>query len=650
MRRRNYPGEERRQYLRLDSVFPVEFRLVSKEGDKDLSGWIQGFTNNIAKGGLCLSVNNLSPDLVNTIKDPGVRLALRLELPIFKNAVTSQSKVTWISRDSKSINKYIIGLTYEHIDPLQNSKIMRFARTKKLFAPAAISTILVLCLGFAVNSVINFHLIQGNTALITKLVNVLKESGAAKQEMMGIENEKQDLQTKIQALQLQIQNIEDEKRNIEGREKHELALGWQKIEESNKFIEQLLKEKSSLVEQLIAVQHKGNLVSGELLRLDKKKTRLEKANLDKMYSWLKVHQNPRTGLVLSFEGDSDIADWAFTYDQALVAQAFTNFGDFDRARKIFTFFQMHAKRDKGLFFNAYYCSEGAPAEFVLQSGPNIWLGIAIMQYTKKTNEINFIPLAEEIAASIMELQKQDKDAGIAGGPDIDWYSTEHNLDAYAFFNMLYKVTSKAPYREASERVLNWLVGHTYDRRDLPVKRGKGDSTIATDTYAWSVASIGPVKLQDLGMDPDKIMEFAEKNCVVEVSYVRPEGETLKIKGFDFAAKTHLARGGVVSSEWSAQMIMAFKIMADYYDKKNLAAKALAYAQKADEYLSELSKMIISSPSPSGQGESCLAYATQEYVDTGHGWFTPKGSSTGSLAGTTYALFAYYNYNPLELKE
>ncbi len=37
------------------------------------------------------------------------------------------------------------------------------------------------------------------------------------------------------------------------------------------------------------------------------------------------------------------------------------------------------------------------------------------------------------------------------------------------------------------------------------------------------------------------------------------------------------------------------------------------------------------------------------MDTGHGWTTPEGRSTGSLSGTTYALFAYYNYTPLELK-
>jgi hypothetical protein len=96
------------------------------------------------------------------------------------------------------------------------------------------------------------------------------------------------------------------------------------------------------------------------------------------------------------------------------------------------------------------------------------------------------------------------------------------------------------------------------------------------------------------------------------------------------------------------MVMAYKIMADFYYKKGMIAKSRAYKLKADDYLLELSSMIISSPSPSGQGEGCLPYATQDFVDTGHGWVTPKGNTTGSVAGTVYTLFAYYNYNPLQM--
>ena len=91
-------------------------------------------------------------------------------------------------------------------------------------------------------------------------------------------------------------------------------------------------------------------------------------------------------------------------------------------------------------------------------------------------------------------------------------------------------------------------------------------------------------------------------------------------------------------------------MGDFYQKKGDTEKARAYQDKANFYLAQLSGMIICSLSPTGQGEGCLPYASQESVDTGHGWTTPKGKSTGSIAGTAYTLFAFYGYNPLELKE
>jgi len=654
-------GAERRRYIRLDSVFPVQFRILSLEGEKALSDWLQGFTNNVSKGGICLAVNNLKPELAKLIKNRQVKLSLDIEMPLAAAPVPASAKVAWVKDVTGQLNKYLIGLNYEEIASPANNRIMRYAMAKKLFVPVSVTIIIILGLGFVIGSYINVRLIKGNKALVEQLVKILQESSVAKQTVKAINKEREDLQLKMQALQLHIRTTEEkkaalqerirqeEKAKLEEKVKLEESEAEKKINEFNAMIEKLIQEKTALQEQLIAVQHKENTVSEELLRLDKKKATLEEANLDKMYQWLKIHQNPRTGLVMSFEGDSDIVNWAFIYDQSLVAQAYTNFSDFERVRKILDFFDKKANKAKGLFYNAYYVDDGSPAEAIVHSGPNIWLGIAILQYTKKSQDFHYLGLAEEIAASIIDLQNQDRDGGIRGGPNEEWYATEHNLDAYAFFNMLCKVTGKKNYLQARDKVLNWLVRHTYDKSGPPIKRGKGDSTIATDTYAWSIAAIGPEKLEELGMNPDMILEFAEKNCSVEVSYERPGGQIVKIKGFDFAPQRNVARGGVVSSEWTAQMVMSFKIMADFYYKKDMIAKAKAYELKVAEYLLGLGNMIISSPSPSGQGDSCLPYATQDFVDTGHGWVTPKGKSTGSLAGTTYTLFAYYNYNPLELK-
>lgn len=640
----------RREYIRLDTVFPVQFRVSSLDGKRFFSSWQQGFTNNIGKGGICLRVNNFDHELTRIIQNEEVLLSLEIEIPFGRNPVNAVAKVSWIKNAAKDGNKYIIGLKYEQISLEGNMRIMRYVQGKKIFMPLLWGVVFLLAAGILYNGYLNIKLVKGNKALVGQLVKILQESSIAKQKIKEISNDREDLQLRIQALQFRIQTVEEEKgKLVEGARLQEAKVS-KRMEELNSQIELLVQEKSPLQEKLIALQHRENAVTEELLQLGQKKEVLEKANFDKMYQWLSVHQNPRTGLVMSFEGDSNLTNWAFIYDQSLVAQAFAKFSDFERVRKILDFFAKKAKRREGLFFNAYYVNDGSPCEYIVHSGPNIWLAIAIAHFTRRAQDNRYLYLAEEIAQAIMQLQDQDGEGGIKGGPGLTWYSTEHNLDAYAFFEMLYQITKQAKYKEVKDKILSWLVRYSYDRPDVPIMRGKGDSTIATDTYAWSIAALGPEKLTTLGMNVDKIIEFAEKNCTVEVAYERPEGTSVKIKGFDFASQKHIARGGVVSSEWTAQMVLSLKIIADFYQEKGMIAKARSYDFKADEYLAGLSNMIISSPSPTGQGEGCLPYASIDAVDTGHGWITPQGKFTGSLSGTAYTLFAYYNYNPLELEE
>lgn len=636
-------GSERRKYLRLDTVFPVQFRFASADGKAFLSNWLQGFTNNISSGGICLSINNLDADLLKLLREKKAKLLLEIDLPISRRPIPARAGVAWVKEAPGGINRHFIGLSYEDISAKQNNRLLRYARVKKFFSPVALGLIIILAVALGINSYFNVKLTRNNKLLVEELVGALKDSSVVRQKMKKTIAQRQDLQLKLKSLEERINSAEEKRSSSQ-------IISLEQIKQLNDLVGKLTLEKKSLQEELAAVLHKEDVAAGELLLLDQKKTALEKANLDKMYQWLKIHQNPRTGLVMSFEGDKDIANWAFTYDQALLVQVYTQFSDFARAKKILDFFVNDAKRENDWFFNAYYVNDGSPVEFLTRTGPNIWIGLAIMQYTQKTRDKGYLDLAENIARVIINLQNKDKDAGIRGGPAVGWYSTEHNLDAYAFFNMLSKVTGKQMYREAAEKTINWLTLHTYDSQDLPVKRGKGDSTIATDTYAWSIAAIGPQKLKDIGMNPDKIMEFVEENCGVEVNFTRPNGQNVRIKGFDFAPQRNMARGGVVSSEWTAQMIVSFKIMADYYVKKGDLLKGRDYEKKAEMYLGELGNMIISSSSPSGQGEGCLPYATQDDVDTGHGWTTPKGSRTGSVSGTTYALFAYHGFNPLELKE
>jgi hypothetical protein len=635
---------EHRKYLRLDTVLPVQFRLEGDAEEIFISAWLQGFTNNIGRGGICLAINNLDERFFDLLAQKKVKLSLEIDLPVSRKPICAKASVVWAKEIFGDKHQYLVGIHYEQILASQNSRLMRYVWVKKLFVPVVLALVLILGFGLGINSYLSFKLTRHNKLLIEKLGEVLEASSTAKQKVEEVVVQRQYFQAKLKALQEQIAQVESQKASIE-------AGDLKQIQQLSETISTLAQEKLDLEGKLVLVQQKENRASQELILLDKQKLVLEKANFDKMYQWLKIHQNNRTGLVASFEGDKEIANWSFTYDLALLVQAYAYFGDFDRARKILDFFANEAKRENGWFLNAYYVDDGSPAEFVMHAGPNLWLGLAIMQYTHFTQDRAYLGLAQSIAETMLYLQKQDPSGGLRGGPQVSWYSTEHNLDAYAFFKALAEVTQKPLYAAAAEKTLSWIVNNTYNSKDLPVKRGKGDSTIATDTYAWSIAAVGPEKLLELGMNPDQILEFVEENCSVEVNFKHPDApQTVKIKGFDFAPQRHTARGGVVSSEWTAQMVVSYKIMEEFYLKQGDPVKSASYGNKAAVYLSELGKMIISSASPSGQGEGCLPYATQDQVDTGHGWSTPQGSHTGSVSGTTYTLFAYHGFNPLALKE
>jgi len=560
-----------------------------------------------------------------------------------RRPVSAVASIVWAKEVTAGSTQSLLGLGYTQINPRHSSILMRYAWSKKIFIPLVIALIIILSAALGINAHYNYQLTKNNKTLVEELVGVLQESKQAKDKISQFVLSRKALQEKIDLLEANIGSIVTQEAN-------KVLPTSSRGKEINERLIKLNQEKNALAEKLLNLSRQEVLAAQEVKRLDQKQAALEKISIDKMYNWLTVHQNARTGLSMSFEGDKDIANWAFTYDQALLIQAYANAGDLDRAKKLLDFYAKRAETKSGWFFNAYYVNDGTPAEIVMHSGPNIWLGLAIMQYAHKTSDKSYLHIAETIAGNVIALQNKDEDAGIRGGPEFAWYATEHNLDAYAFFNMLFKATGKNKYKQAREASLTWLLKHTYDRQDIPIKRGKGDATIATDTYAWSVAAIGPEKLFSIGMDPDKILEFVEENCRAEVSFQRPNGQSVMVKGFDFAPQRHLARGGVVSSEWTAQMVVSLKIMADYYLQKGNLERAKAYTEKANDYLAQLGNMIISSSSPSGQGEGCLPYATQDYVDTGHGWMTPKGSHTGSVSGTAYTIFAYYGFNPLEIKE
>ena len=634
---------ERRRYIRLDSVFPVEIYLRKEHNEKPVR-LVQAFTRDVSLGGLRLSINDPDPSILAAVTTGASPLDLAINMPVGRKPIEARVKVAW--HEIKQLARHrrlTLGVSYLEIDLRDRQKIFMSAQRIKWLPRIGVLSVIILASLLAVSSYNSSQLKMRNEELIKRFYRSQQEGQLYRRSADKMSEKYAEMKARL----TENENLEDSLKSqlaaLKIEDPQALAKERARLEEA---IASGAAEKAMLERELEGIAERKTRAARLFDEAKGQRTRLDQATTQNMYQWLKSHRNRFTGLVISFEGDPAIKDWAFTYDQSLVSQAFLISGDRDMAGQILNFFSQKAARRGGGFVNAYNALMGTPSEEVVHLGPNIWIGIAAAHYVNSSGDRSYIDMAEKMAGWVISLK--DRDGGVRGGPDVTWYSTEHNLDAYALFRMLYAATGKDIYRSQMAATLKWIKENTYSAKEGRMARGKGDSTIATDTLAWAIAAIGPRTLASEGMDPDAIMKFAEEHCLVSTVFNRPDGEAVNIKGFDFAKSRNIARKGVVSTEWTAQMVISYKMMADYYRELGDAARSDEYAGKASFYLGELDKMIISSPSPSGQGAGCLPYASQPSADTGHGWRTPGGAQTGSVSGTAYTIFAKKGYNPLSL--
>ncbi|MFC1755573.1 PilZ domain-containing protein [Thermoproteota archaeon] len=684
MPRDKIPREERRKYRRLDSVFPVEFQILNKD-QHPISKWYQAFSQDISKGGICLTVNNLSPEESEDLNREGVGLLLQIHPPLSGKEFLAYANVAWIKKLGElPLAQHVIGIRFTKVAAGHIGNLFFRIRLKSITWRILQCLVIGMLFYLGFVAVDNYRLKNQNVTIMKKYSELLKKDLRLSQKQQELAQEKEALGLKLnKSSAAVISLVGDMQRMKEIKDKEIVALeekilhlkikdsenekGVAYQQELKRSLEDLKSQKDKKIkdfeEEIVSIKDTSRALEIDLERVESRELEVNKevsldieekaaygSQLKKgFYDWIKRHQKQKTGLVVSFEGDRDLKDTSFTYDQSLAVISFVLFGDYDDAKRGLDFFVKDAKRtQRGGFYNAYSSDSGDVLEHIAHAGPNAWLGIALLRYADKTKDQRYIAKAEEIADWIISLQ--DKEGGIVGGEGISWYSTEHNLSSFVFFQMLYESTKDTRYKDVSDSILRWLTRYAYGNNSLPVKRGKGDSAIATDTYAWSIAALGPKLLKKLDMDPDAIIKFAIENCLVSNNIRNTLGEELSVTGFDFARHEHMARGGVISCEWTAQMILAFSVMSEYYRNEVDSTKSIYYQNLVTQYLYELSKMVIISPSAFGQGTWCLPYASQENVGTGHGWRTPKGDRTGSVASTAYAIFAISGFNPLSLNE
>lgn len=631
--------QEKRQYVRMKTVFPVEFRWLEPNASQPTS-WIQGFTNNVSAGGLCIEFKIFDEASQLKSHEATKDLEIVIHPPFTKKPIVARAKLVWTKQfPDPEDPHYQIGVQYTDIQDAARSRLIGYAKRlwlgPRLMALSALA-VFALTVGLFIH---NQKLLAENRALVVSSIEAARKKTDTMQRLYRLEQRKDYLDRSLKEADQKISDLEKRLTSAEDLTAEQKKQYEAKLKESAEYQNRIQKDLKRLSND------RGRLeIVYQDLQNASQNTR--STLLRQMVSWLRSHQNKRTGLVASFEGDAQEEDAGYTYDQSLACQTFLIFGDVQGAQAILDFYADHAATEGGAFFNGYDTQSGEVRERVLHVGPNVWIGIAALWHDKRLGSTRYQALARRIGDWLLSLM--DAEGGLRGGPAETWYSTEHHLDAVAYFRMLYAVTHDSKYKDGADRALSWIKKYAYSTKDRRLNRGKGDATIATDTFSWAIAALGPETLMQNDFDPIGIIEFAEKHCGVKVDFRHPSGASYRVEGFDFAKAAHVGRGGIISVEWTAQMIVSYEVLERYYEALKDHEKATLFRCKADFYLNEISKLIIVSPSPIGRGRGCLPYASADNADTGHGWRTPRGERTGSVAATAYGIFAWLGYNPFDL--
>ncbi len=380
---------------------------------------------------------------------------------------------------------------------------------------------------------------------------------------------------------------------------------------------------------------------------------------------------------------------AFIYDSSIASLSYILSGQYKKAEKLFALFKREFYASKGDYYglcNAYRTDmqrtrwglkPGIDGNRV-HLGPNMWIAIAILQYTAITGKTDYIPFLISMVKWAREIRHYEFPNNKKGAPSMgygwqppDWstvYSTENVIDYYAVLRMLkyiYKNSNKnvASYfekanyglKDINEEMTNierWLTKLILDKNKGTFNMGYNsngiDRTDALDTISWTIPAVTPKRLEELGIDPFEMMQFADDNYLVTDKI-----NDVEIKGYDFTNQQGRRKNyRMVWFEGTGFHITALQTMAQYALKQGRRGLAKQYKDQAIEILSNMEKAsnLINLIDKSLPYTSKKPTDKQIFTTFANEWEIPRGkdgSWVSSSSSTGWYLIATSAFNPLD---
>ena len=261
-----------------------------------------------------------------------------------------------------------------------------------------------------------------------------------------------------------------------------------------------------------------------------------------------------------------LLNWSWTYDSAMSAVAFVVNGYPAQAEQLLD--QLAAlQHTDGSVEIAFDVADGT-AEPVFRSGTIATVGMAGVLYDLTVRSTRYLQMEERAAGYLLSLQGAT--GLIRGGPDVSWYSTQHNLLAYSFLGLLATEltadgnrTAAATYSTAASKIASAIESNllVHSGNSAYFIEGLGDTVQSLDADA-----IGAMYLQGRGetTTAQQVLAYANSafalggRSIVKSSNPLTYNETYSASGPFSGFKPYLGTGApnVLWTEGSAEMLLA----------------------------------------------------------------------------------------------
>jgi TolA-binding protein len=249
-------ASERRKYIRLDTIFPVEFQLVGKEDREPLSELREGFTKNVGKGGMGIFAKTLEEqdiEFFNFVPHE-TKLKLIINIPSDREPVECFATVEWIERQAGPImDTYLFGVSYDFINEIEYEKIMDYVKWLHLKPKLIFLTIILLAIAFVFSFILLFKINVKRAENEKKLMESIVEGKQVKAEKVSAEKKKSKAEAVLEAVEKEYKSMQSAYEKL-ANEKDVLEKVSTSSEEDNKELqlrlEELTEERAALEEQI----------------------------------------------------------------------------------------------------------------------------------------------------------------------------------------------------------------------------------------------------------------------------------------------------------------------------------------------------------------------------------------------------------------